>query len=298
MAGRASHVATAAIVGGTAAALWHHGADYYRLPPALRPDAPLHGQLAPSRDLGHTLGWLGLACMVLLLLYSVRKHARWLRRLGALRHWLSGHILLGLLGPVLITFHSAYMVTGLVAIAYWSMIVTMLSGIFGRYIYAQIPNSLLGERRSAEALAREAHDLDAQLARIQEPRIREPQRLEPQRLGPLPGPLAGDAVAGTPPPAGGWNAIGALLADDLRRPVHRVRLARVLSRAGMPRDRVRDAVRLAQRRDLLRRRLALAASLTQVFRYWHALHIPFVFIMFAVVAVHVGVAILFGYAGL
>ena len=271
---------TIAVTVTVGAALWYRGSGYYLLSVEQRVDAPLHALLAPAHPVGHLLGWLGLGLMTVMLLYSVRKRVRWMRRLGSLRHWLSSHILMGLLGPLLITFHSAFKVSGLVSIAYWSMIVTMVSGIFGRYIYVQIPNSVLGDGQSPAALAEEARSIEVELERSVS--------------------SASDLVAAPRPDGarGGWQALLVLLADDLKRPWRRLRLALALRRAGLPRGEARAAVRLVQRRDLILRRIDLSASLSEVFRYWHALHKPFVYIMFLIAAVHVGVALLFGYAGL
>lgn len=282
MSDRIVAVAIAIAVAAITAMLWIAGAEYYLTPLSERPLSPLHGELAPSQPTGHLLGWLGLLAMLLLLLYTLRKRARWLRRAGSLRHWLSGHIFLGLLGPVLITFHSAFQVGGLVSIAYWSMVVTMVSGIFGRYVYVQIPSSLLGDQRSPAALSAAVRQIEDEL----DARLKDQRALVPAA------PLSEDT------PDSGGGAIVALIADDLRRPWRRWQLGRRLRGGGLSRGDARDVARLAHRRDLMLRRVALAASLSEVFRYWHALHKPFVYIMFLIAAVHVGVAFLLGYSGL
>ncbi len=224
--------------------------------------------------------------LVLLLAYSLRKRVRWLQPLGALGKWLSAHVFLGLMGPLLITFHSGFKVGGLVSISYWSMIITMVSGIFGRYIYVQIPSSVIGGRQSLAALATESEDLARDLAQLLGPRADE-------ILGHAPDWNQGN---------GSWRAIGVLILDDVRRPWLRWQLARRLrSDASLPRAlqsrEIRQITSLVERKHLLHRRQAAAESMEQVFHYWHVLHRPFVYIMFLIAAVHVGVAFWLGYSG-
>src|ERR1700690_1644957 len=55
-----------------------------------------------DQGLGYALGIIGGVMMLLLLLYPVRKQARFMRNWGALRYWFRMHMLLGVLGPVAI----------------------------------------------------------------------------------------------------------------------------------------------------------------------------------------------------
>src|SRR4030067_2753254 len=43
----------------------------------------------PSKGIWHTVGWTGSGMMVVMMLYSVRKRAGFMRSLCSLRHWLS-----------------------------------------------------------------------------------------------------------------------------------------------------------------------------------------------------------------
>ena len=277
--------ATILAVAATAAGWWWYGAGYYLVPHDRRPGAPLNDLLDPTRPVGHLLGWAGTAMMVLLMGYSLRKRLRCLQRLGPLRHWLQAHIFLGLLGPLLVTFHSAFRVGGLVAISYWCMILTMLSGVFGRYVYVRIPSSAIGGRASLAELAAQANQLDTSVA----------ETLGAGRQGLL----TEASERGWDPSARGWGAVGAVLLHDLRRPLRRWRLSRKLRRAtGLSRTQVRKAVSLAQRRETIEYRTAAAEAMEQVLHYWHILHRPFVWIMFLIAALHIGVAWWLGYRGI
>jgi len=270
---------------GTGIALWMYGAAYYTLPFSERPDAPLHAQLDSSRPIGHGLGVVGMVMMMVMMLYSLRKRARFLQRVGALRHWLSLHIFLGLMGPLLVTFHTGFKIGGIVSIAYWSMIITMLSGIFGRYIYNQLPRDTAGGQLSPQDLQEEEERLAAQIEDL----------LDNDAL--LINQVLQAAPRATALSTSGWRSLFGLLAQDFDRLLARRRLHKILhAHSKLTRDERRRIVGLAQRRAITARRKITFDIMDQFFRYWHVLHRPFVWVMFAIIAVHVGVALLFGYA--
>src|SRR5512138_3846446 len=103
------------------------GWDYYRTPLSVRAYAPSHRVLRPSGTVGQALGIAGLLMMLVPVAYSIRKKWRPLSRLGSMRAWLDVHIFCGIVGPALITFHSALKFNGLISVAYWSMMAVMLS---------------------------------------------------------------------------------------------------------------------------------------------------------------------------
>jgi len=93
----------------------------------------LHIRLKPSGTLGHALGIVGTVFMFLsYILYFLRKKLECLEFLGPLSMWLEIHIFFGILGPVLIVFHSAFSFRGIIGVAFWLMVMAVVSGIFGR----------------------------------------------------------------------------------------------------------------------------------------------------------------------
>jgi hypothetical protein len=106
--------------------------------------------------LGYALGIAGGSLMLLLLLYSLRKRARWLARLGETRHWFRLHMILGIVGPVLILYHCNFElgdVNSQVALACTLLVAG--SGVVGRYLYAGIHHGLYGHRSQLQELAAE-----------------------------------------------------------------------------------------------------------------------------------------------
>jgi len=110
---------------------------YISIPDQLRHlNIPLHSRFKPSGSISHGLGVIGTILMLLsYLLYSLRKRLECLESLGPLSFWLEIHIFLGVLGPILIFFHSTYALTGFMGTAFWVIIIIIISGIFGRILF-------------------------------------------------------------------------------------------------------------------------------------------------------------------
>jgi len=269
----------------TSFALWLwfllDGLPYYATPLAERPRHPGYWALKPGGSRGLLFGVAGTALMVAMLSYLLRKRLRLLRGAGPMRRWLDFHIWCGVFGPLWIVLHTSFKVGGLVAVAFWSMVAVALSGVLGRYLYVQFPRRRSGDALSLAEIEAEAEAVGGEL----------------RALGADEALLARvDELAAAPGAAGG--SLGGLL---LRLPwtglVLRRRLARLLAgRRDLPRRARRRLARLARRRAFLARRVALWERLQRIFHWWHVVHRPFAVLMYLFVAVHVGVAILTGYA--
>lgn len=99
-------------------------------------DVISHTRLKPSGTLGQGLGFVGAVLMILcVVLYILRKKIEKLECLGPLSLWLEMHIFLGILGPILIVFHSALKFNGIIGIGFWLMMIAVISGIFGRVLF-------------------------------------------------------------------------------------------------------------------------------------------------------------------
>src|SRR5512137_2504566 len=59
-------------------------------------------------DLGYNLGLAGGLMMLVLLLYPLRKRVKFFENFGFLPSWFKWHMVLGILGPLTIVFHSTY----------------------------------------------------------------------------------------------------------------------------------------------------------------------------------------------
>src|SRR6185503_19373286 len=103
---------------------------------------------------------------------------------------------------------SSFKVGGLVSISFWSMVAVALSGVFGRYLYLQIPRTRAGE----ELTLAEVEKADLELAA----RLKEEFGATDEFLADL------DRVAAPPQRTGLAAVLASLVAEDLglrRRPL-------------------------------------------------------------------------------
>ena len=112
------------------------GGRYYLLPDLLRYRSPQHDLMKPSGSWGHGIGILATGVMLLNFIYPIRKRARWLKRRGSIAPWLRFHVFVGTLTPAVILFHSAFRWGNPLATAtYVSLVVVVVTGLLGRFIY-------------------------------------------------------------------------------------------------------------------------------------------------------------------
>lgn len=251
------------------------GWQYYFAPVATRSYTPSHEFLRPTGRAGEMFGIAGLLIMCMALVYAVRKRYRGLSKIGTTKTWLEIHIFCGLVGPVLITLHTAMKFNGVVSIAYWSMVLVVLSGFVRRYLYVRIPKTLRGTEISLEELDARAIELKGHLATEGLPNALL-RRIEELEQG---------------------SASGGFVRGDLRLKRRLAQLHREFAAAGIEPTRLIAADRLIRERATLLRRIATLDTSKKLFHLWHVLHTPFVYVMSAIAVVHVAVALYFGYAG-
>ncbi|MCP3676046.1 MAG: tetratricopeptide repeat protein [Deltaproteobacteria bacterium] len=109
--------------------------------------------IVPEEGLGYNLGIIGGAMMLLLLLYPLRKTARFMRNWGANKYWFWAHMVFGIMGPVLILFHSNFHLGSFNSrVALMVTLIVSGSGIVGRYIYTRIHYGLYGREMTLKGL--------------------------------------------------------------------------------------------------------------------------------------------------
>jgi hypothetical protein len=113
--------------------------------------------ITPEEGLGYALGIIGGSMMLLLLMYPLRKHLRWTRSLGPVRHWFRAHMLMGILGPICILYHCNFQLGSTNGnIALFSMLLVAGSGLVGRYFYTKIHYGLYGKKADLSHLSSNA----------------------------------------------------------------------------------------------------------------------------------------------
>jgi hypothetical protein len=238
---------------------------------------------------------IGFFMFLLIYLYPLRKRWAWLGRQGSSRHWLDFHVLLGLAAPIVVTFHASFKFSGIAGVAYWIMIVVSLSGVVGRYIYAQIPRSL----NFAELSFKEAQDQSAALATQLQTLgiltqkditslVRLPDHQQAERMSLL-------------------GALGRMLLFDLVFPFRVWRLRQkmlwshsrsIFAIAGFRRSEnlsLERAIRLAREQMLVSKRILFLSKSHKMFQLWHIIHRPFSYSFALLAAIHVVLMLMLGY---
>lgn len=252
---------------------------------------PTEQYLTPQSGVGYALGIVGGSSMLLLLVYPLRKRIRALSIIGTTKRWFQAHMALGVIGPVLVLFHSNFSLGAANSnVALVCMLVVSGSGLFGRYFYTRIHHGLHGHKASLAELRDYAEklrwvttavdflpDLVSRIEREEQGIVTRCERTL-VLLRPLVG-LAGVLVA--------------------RRRLHRhvgQQVQCLRGSAGDSPDRRRQLRRTAgvyiDDRLAATRRVVEFAAFERLFSLWHALHLPlFLMLLVAgiahVIAVHV-----------
>jgi hypothetical protein len=122
-----------------------------------------------EEGLGYFLGLGGGIIMLLAMTYSMFKYAPALRTKIKIKAWLNMHIAMGLLGPLLIYFHSTFRIGSLNGgVALISMSLVLLSGIIGRFLYSKTHYGLGGRKAKLGELHKMLNDENS---RIHSPRL-------------------------------------------------------------------------------------------------------------------------------
>ena len=271
-----------------------YGFDYYRLPRELRPFSDKHQLLRPSGLMGIKLGELGTVLFLIIFLYAFRKIIPALGRFGTAKHWMDFHIICGISAPIIIAFHASFKFNNIAGVAFWIMLAVAISGIAGRYLYAQIPQSLnaakasyqelqANEEELAEALKQQSVFSAEKIARI----FAMPSAEEVRRSSTL-------------------GSLGAMVLLDIRRPFQVAAMRRqastvaqyIYSMGGLfstGNPKIENIVKLVRRKASLSKRILFLDRAERVFHLWHVIHRPFSYAFAVLALIHIVNAVRLGY---
>jgi hypothetical protein len=244
--------------------------------------------LTAESGLGYALGIIGGTMMLLLLLYPLRKKLRFMRHLGPVRHWFRMHMVFGVLGPLLVLYHSHFQLGSLnSSVALICMVVVALSGLIGRYIYTKIHYGLYGRCATLTQLKGDTRDSKAELLVM--------TGFAPYLLGRV---EAFERVT-LEPPRGLTHSLERLVTLGLRLRWTRYALFQTLGRE-IGREAQRANWRPQMQRRLhrsIRRHISLHLATVQkiaelsfyerLFSLWHVLHFPLFLMMILSGTIHV-----------
>jgi hypothetical protein len=245
---------------------WNHRDDNY---------------LSAESGTGYILGIAGGSLMLALLLYPLSKRVSLLTRVMPVRYWFSIHMLLGVLGPVFILFHSNFHLGSLNSnVALICMLTVAGSGIIGRYIYTRIHRGLYGVRLNLADLKNETRGNHVAFSRV----FTQNKQLENEFE-------AMEAVALQP-----YTGIAASFWRMIRLGVtsrwlqwKTTRLVKTAGRYSVQDDgNDREQMLLSIRRYMKTLRKTTGFQLYErLFSLWHILHLPLFFMMIITAVIHV-----------
>ena len=240
-----------------------------------------HEAFKPSGLIGQGIGILGtLMILIGVVTYMIRKRWSRVQHWGSLKNWLRFHIFLCTLGPYLVLLHTTFKFGNIASIAFWSMAIVVISGIFGRYVYAHIPKAPNGRFLDENEIRQTQIRLLQKLAAV--------TQLNQQQLASLI-----PASVAAPPRLG--NALKSTLGFRYRMRQYHNDMSASLRSKGLPASSIQLAMPLLVDEARLSLQRQTAAAFVKAFSYWHVLHIPLALVMLVTLIVHVGVAIAFGY---
>lgn len=245
-------------------------------------------RLFAEHGLGYALGIIGSLLILTLLLYPLRKRFKILKILGSVKNWFRVHMMLGVVGPLAVLYHSNFELGSINSTAAMlSMLLVAGSGLVGRFLYGKIHKGLYGRKTSLKELlgsvklttaetggaARFVPDLLTMVAEYDRQVLKPPKGVIDSML--LPMRLEFKTRAG------------------YRRIVRRIREQLDEQAQQSPvvmqhRDRLLQLASAFVKEHLKRvRRVAAFAAYDKLFSLWHKVHLPFFYLLIVTAIVHV-----------
>lgn len=275
-------------------AIGAYGFDYYRLPRELRPFSDKHEFLRPSGRIGINLGILGTALFCIIFLYALRKLIPALGRIGTAKHWMDFHIICGVTAPIIIAYHASFKFNNIAGVAFWIMLAVAISGVAGRYLYAQIPQSLSAAKTSFQEL--ESNE-DALADALKRQTVYSEAKIERIFHMPAAEEIRKSSLLAT---------LGKMIFLDIRRPFQIAALRRQASTFGQfvrsigglfstGNDDIEIVISLVRKKASLSKRILFLDQAERVFHLWHVVHRPFSYAFAVLAVIHIVNAIRLGY---
>lgn len=236
----------------------------------------------PSKGIWHLMGWAGSGMMIVMMLYSFRKRFTSFKSLGSMRHWLAIHMFLGILGPVLVTFHTTFKFGGIIATSFWCMIVTMVFGILGRYIYVQIPRSISGAELDVKDIEKAIEIFDNELGMYI-------NNSEIPKLMKTITTVGGDGKKIQP-----LKTLFLMIESDIKNyfRLHKISI-QLRTQYNLDRKIRKWIIACLKKKVTSIRRKNFLTTSHRLLHYWHVLHVPLAMVMLLIMFLHIIVYYLF-----
>ena len=241
-----------------------------------------------DEGLGYFLGIVGSLLILTLLLYPMRKRFKFLKVLGSVKNWFRVHMMLGVIGPLAILYHSNFMLGSVNSTAALiSMLLVAGSGLVGRFLYAKVHKGLYGRKANLKELLAGVKLTTAETGGAAKfvPHLMERIAEYDRQV--------------LKPPAGVWAAmiLPMQLTFKTRSGYRRItrfvkeqleQQAAISPAVAEHRPRLEKACKAFVKEHLRRvRRVATFAAYERLFSLWHKVHLPFFYLLLVTAIVHV-----------
>jgi hypothetical protein len=239
-------------------------------------------------DVGYNLGLVGGLMMLSLLLYPVRKRTRFMNRLGSMQGWFKYHQAAGIVGPLLVLFHSTFRIGSMNArVALYAMILVATSGLIGRFLYRHIHKGMYGQHltmRDAEEDLKESTE-DVRSIFAEHPQI-EAQLKEFRVMAFAHEPNLGARVLRFVTMKSRGHRLSLSVRNQLKKALTKAKRENRLTRT----QRILTYQLAKQKTDAFVDAVCEASQLSsweRMFSLWHVLHVPFLYLLVISGIVHV-----------
>ena len=257
------------------------GGEYYLLPFEDRREQMVHEMLRPAGIWGHSVGVVATVFMLATFLYPLRKRWTVLKGTSTIRSWLTFHMFVGVMSPLIVAFHAAFLVNNLLAVWTWASLgVVVGTGVFGRFLFGLVP-AQAGKILELSEVRAQLKTLERQL----EPRLVEATNAEVVRA-------LFHRINAPPPKTNVFRVLVQATAAE-----RRLRQEIEQARPYFP----SDGHAFASFRDGLigvargRVQEAFYGSLKRFFRGWLVIHVVLAVFMVVLITAHVGVSLWLGF---
>jgi hypothetical protein len=247
----------------------------------------LERYINPNHGLGYWLGIVGGSLMLVVLIYPARTRVEWLNFLGGVTGWFRAHMTLGVIGPLLVLFHSNFSLGATNSnVALFCMLAVAGSGLIGRYIYSRVYGDWYDHKSTLEELQATAEQLRKQTSTVAVlPELLEAIDAEEQRLfrpasNPV-GALLFPVTIGLRSVMGRWRLQSAIRRMIVQAAHQSPTLAAHGSRL------TSTAMNYATRRLDSARRVREHGVYVKLFSLWHFAHVPFFIMTLVAGVVHI-----------
>lgn len=244
--------------------------------------------LTAERGVGYALGIVSVCCMLVLLLYPLRKRFKLLKFIGPMPRWFRNHMVLGVVAPIAALYHCNFQLGSLNSrIALFSALLVAGSGLVGRFIYSKIHHGLYGRKKKLKELLAQV--------RLTAPRNGALGSFVPELLQRI---SAFDRQV-LVPPEGVLHSLKLPFTLWFRTRLAYFRLAR-FTRHSLKFEAMHSSVVAAHRAQLEKsvrryiknhlrhvRRVAEFTAYERLFALWHKVHFPFFLMLLITVVIHV-----------